>query len=171
MLSHHVLPWLTPSPLSLCLHITLKKAHPVHLILQFVCFLSSPKDIFIDLEEGRGGRGQERETSMGCLVHMPQLGSNPQPVCAQTGNGTHYLLVNRAMLQPNHSARAPICLISNCNIFPRNFGSPLHCSIFQNTYLWTCYIIYCLPHQWVPSKYKIKSLFYITLSVPKFGTK
>ena len=62
--------------------------------------------MFIDFRERgrereREKHQRERETLIGCLPHMPHLGTEPATsVCALTGHHTPNRLVYRTMLQP-----------------------------------------------------------------------
>ena len=50
--------------------------------------------LFVYQREGKGKRKRGRETSMGCLLHVPRRGTKPATqVCALTRNRTSYLLL------------------------------------------------------------------------------
>ena len=63
-------------------------------------FYSSPKDMFIDFRESKGGRDRDRDRDRGIKVtHIDQV----PPKCALMGDLTHNLLVYRTRLQPTES--------------------------------------------------------------------
>ena len=86
-----------------------------HLLLEMgpIIFLPSPEDMFIDFREREreGEReeekhGCERETSISCLLYVPQLVMEPATLaCALTGNQTHSCSVYRTTLQPSEPHR------------------------------------------------------------------
>ena len=88
----------------------LSRASPVLLALVIfflICFLPSPEDVCsLWLLERKGGGEREnhrceRETSISCLLYMPQPWIEPATCsCALTGHQTHDLSAYQTMLQP-----------------------------------------------------------------------
>ena len=78
-----------------------------------------PEDAFIDFRERKEEREREtemeRNTSVGCLLYMPQLGIEPAAeVCALTGDLTHDFSVHGTTLHPTETHWSGQCSV---NIF------------------------------------------------------